>query len=99
MMSLPDMAAYLFPHLGHQACKQVLQDGLGVTLYEANPQQLHVLSSAGKISSVNSFSGEKVFLVNVRDVVKFMPQIRYMMSRLDVSELSHAHSSKRQRVS
>lgn len=37
MMSLPDMAAYLFPHLGHQTCKQVLQDGLGVTLYEANP--------------------------------------------------------------
>lgn len=37
MIALPDMAAYLFPHLGHQTCKQVLQDGLGVTLYEANP--------------------------------------------------------------
>lgn len=37
MMALPDMAAYLFPHLGHHTCKQVLQDGLGVTLYEANP--------------------------------------------------------------
>lgn len=37
MMALPDMAAYLFPHSGHGICKQVLQDGLGVTLYEANP--------------------------------------------------------------
>ncbi|KZS14054.1 Uncharacterized protein APZ42_020712 [Daphnia magna] len=100
MIALPDMAAYLFPHLGHQTCKQVLQDGLGVTLYEANPQQLQVLKSAGKVSSVSSLAGEKISLVNVRDVVQYMPQIRYMMSRLDGgAELSHAHSSKRQRVS
>lgn len=60
-----------------------------------------MLKSAGKVSSVGNLgSGEKVSLVNVRDVVQFMPQIRYMVSRLDGgAELSHAHSSKRQRVS
>lgn len=63
-------------------------------------QQLQVLKAAGKVSSVSSLGGEKVSLVNVRDVVQYMPQIRYMMSRLDGgAELSHAHSSKRQRVS
>jgi len=99
LVALPDMAAYLFPHLGHLACKQVLKDGLNVTLYEANPQQLQVLRAAGKISSVGSLSGEKIWLVNARDVVKYMPQIRYMMSRLDGTELNLAHSAKRQRVS
>lgn len=59
-----------------------------------------MLKSAGKVSSVSNLGGEKVSLVNVRDVVQFMPQIRYMIERLDEgAELSHAHSSKRQRVS
>ena len=57
---------------------------------------------SGKVSSVASMSVDKVSLVNVRDVVQYMPQIRYMMSRVDGGaggDMSHAHSSKRQRVS
>lgn len=59
---------------------------------------MQVLKSAGKVSSVGSLGLEKVSLVNVRDVVQYMPQIRFIMSRLDASaELNHP--SKRQRIS
>ena len=93
----------LDPALASCARQRVLLSigNIFVCSFVVSSQQLQVLKSAGKVSSVSSLGGgEKVSLVNVRDVVQFMPQIRYMMSRLDGSgELSHAHSSKRQRVS
>ena len=64
-----------------------------------------VSSVAGLVASAGG-GDVKVSLVNVRDVVQYMPQIRYMMSKLTVSggdatgDISHSHSSsKRQRVS
>lgn len=76
-----------------------------------------MLKAAGDVSTVGSYlaascadgSVAKVSLVNVRDVVQYMPQITYMMLRAAstgespaAADLSHSHSasaSKRQRVS
>lgn len=65
-----------------------------------NSQQLQVLKASGKVSSVGALvagsggdQAAKVSLVNVRDVVQYMPQIRYMMSKLTTTTTSGTGSA------
>ncbi|CAH0562183.1 unnamed protein product [Brassicogethes aeneus] len=87
LVTLPDLVANFFHNVSVQSCQQVMQV-LGIELYKPNSSQLRVLLENGKCGSVN----EAVPLVQVRNVIDFMPQLKYM---LNIPEIA----AKRQRTS
>ena len=56
-------------------------------------QQMNILRESGKCQSVNDI----LPLVQVRDVMQFMPQMKYMFSRMNAG--GEENPSKRQRTS
>ncbi|EFN69268.1 hypothetical protein EAG_13946 [Camponotus floridanus] len=101
LMTLPDFISNFFPACDIESCKQVLTDVLHIDLYQGNRQQMKMLMEAGKCSSLV----EDLPLIQVRSVMKYMPQFKYMFNRGDMVMPSSAHSSeehpakKRQRTS
>lgn len=92
LMTLPDFVAYFFPSVPVNSCRQVLQDVLGIELYRGNRQQMSILRDSGKCQSTQ----EMLPLVQVRDVMQYMPQIKYIVRGMSASE---ENPSKRQRTS
>lgn len=101
LMTLPDFVSQYFPSCDINGCRQVLTDVLGVDLYQGNRQQMQMLMEAGKCSSINA----ELPLIEVRSIMKFMPQMKYMFNPRNAGIPTPAHSSeehsakKRQRTS
>ncbi|XP_051167931.1 uncharacterized protein LOC127285795 isoform X3 [Leptopilina boulardi] len=77
LMTLPDFVQQYFPASDINSCRQVLTDVLGIDLYQGNRLQMEMLMKANKCSSLN----EELPLIQVRSVMKFMPQMKYMFNR------------------
>ncbi|XP_059479671.1 uncharacterized protein LOC132199161 [Neocloeon triangulifer] len=92
LMTMPDLVSIFFPNTQLHNCRKVLQEVLNIELFKGNTLQMRALMEAGKCSSLN----ETLPLIQVRDVMKFYPQISYIL-KVKSSEMGNA--SKRQRVS
>ncbi|KAK9298518.1 hypothetical protein QLX08_008192 [Tetragonisca angustula] len=102
LMTLPDFVAQYFPSCDINSCRQVLTDVLHIDLYQGNGLQMKMLKDAGKCSSLN----EELPLIQVKSIMKYMPQLKYMFNRgSEMVMPAPAHSSeehpakKRQRTS
>lgn len=101
LMTLPDFVSQYFPACDIISCRQVLTDVLHIDLYQGNRLQMKMLMEAGKCSSPN----EELPLIQVRSIMKYMPQLKYMFNRGEMVMPAPAHSSeehpakKRQRTS
>ncbi|XP_024946957.1 uncharacterized protein LOC107273904 isoform X3 [Cephus cinctus] len=101
LMTLPDFVSQYFPGCDINSCRQGLTDVLGVELYRGNRQQMKMLMEAGKCSSLN----EDLPLIQVRSIMNYMPQLKYIVNNRNVAMSTPAHSSeehpakKRQRTS
>ncbi|KAJ1532298.1 hypothetical protein ONE63_000907 [Megalurothrips usitatus] len=76
LMTLNDLTAHFFPNVHIQNCRQVLQDVLRVDLYRGNRQQMQIMKEAGKCQSTS----DSLPLVQVKHVMQFMPQLKYMFT-------------------
>uniref|UniRef100_A0A1B6L2S1 Uncharacterized protein n=1 Tax=Graphocephala atropunctata TaxID=36148 RepID=A0A1B6L2S1_9HEMI len=77
LMTIPDMVNYFFPSVSLNECRKVLQDVLQINLYKGNSQQMQVLKENGKCESMT----DTMPLIQLRDVVSYMPQMKYIMER------------------
>lgn len=76
MMTLPDFTSHFFPNVSVNNCRQGLQDVLRLDLYRGNRHQMSMLKEAGKCQSTS----DNLPLVQVKDVMQYMPQMRYMFA-------------------
>lgn len=90
LVTLPDLCSNFFNNVPVQSCQQVLQI-LDVDLFKPNNSQMQVLIENGKCQNIN----ETVPLVQVRSVIDFMPQLKYMLGSVSQSDMG----SKRPRNS
>lgn len=87
-MTLPDLNHYFFPGISLEACKRVLSV-LRIELYKGNRQQVQTFRESG------NHSAENMPLVQVRDVMQYMPQLSYMVR----AQHQDQPSNKRPRIS
>lgn len=92
LMTIPDLVSHFFPSVDMDKCRQVLQEVLKVNLYKGNSQQMQILRENQKCKSTN----EIVPLIQLRDVLQYMPQLKYMLER---PHCNNEPSNKRQRTS
>ncbi|KAJ8923856.1 hypothetical protein NQ315_010438 [Exocentrus adspersus] len=90
LVSLPDLVTNFFNNVPVQSCQQVMQV-LGIELFKANPSQMRLLLENGRCQNAN----ETIPLVQVRNVIDYMPQLKYMLSGMLTSDVA----AKRQRNS
>merc|ERR1712241_344841 len=89
MMTLPDFVKHFFPDLPLEKSREMLQEILKVVLYKGNSSHQDVLRAEGKCGVY-----DPVPLVLVKDIMTYMPQMKYMFTNMMTSE----PSSKRPRV-
>jgi len=89
MMTLPDFVKHFFPDLPIEKAREMLQEILKVTLYKGNSGHQDILRQEGKCQLYDPAP-----LVLVKDIMTYMPQIKYMFSNLAGGE----PASKRQKV-
>merc|ERR1719318_956904 len=89
MMSLPDFVKYFFPDLPLEKSREMLQEILKVVLYKGNSGHQEVLRTEGKCGVYGP-----VPLVLVKDIMTYMPQMKYMFSNM----MSTEPANKRPRV-
>merc|ERR1719461_2052586 len=89
MMTLPDFVKHFFPDLPLEKSREMLQEILKVVLYKGNTGHQEVLRAEGKCGVY-----DPVPLVLVKDIMTYMPQMKYMFTNMMSSE----PTSKRQRV-
>ncbi|KAL1493201.1 hypothetical protein ABEB36_011301 [Hypothenemus hampei] len=75
LVTLQDLITNYFHGVPLQNCQQVMQV-LNIEVYKANAGQMQVLIEEGKYTNRN----ETVPLVHVRDVLEYMPQLKYMLN-------------------
>ncbi|XP_017782771.1 PREDICTED: uncharacterized protein LOC108567069 isoform X2 [Nicrophorus vespilloides] len=80
LVTLNDLVNCFFNNVPIHSCQQVLQV-LGIDLYKGNTSQMQVLAENGKIQGVN----DTCPLVQVRNVIEFMPQVKYMLSGIEMA--------------
>jgi len=90
MMSLPDFVKHFFPDLPLEKSREMLQEILKVVLYKGNTGHQEVLRSEGKCGVY-----DPVPLVLVKDIMTYMPQMKYMFSNMMAGT---EPAGKRQRV-
>lgn len=88
MMTLPDFVKNFFPDLPLEKARDMLQEILKVVLYKGNTGHQEILRSEGKCQLY-----DPVPLVLVKDIMTYMPQIKYMFT-----QMMNEPSAKRQRV-
>jgi len=89
MMSLPDFVKHFFPDLPLEKSREMLQEILKVVLYKGNTGHQEVLRTEGKCGVY-----DPVPLVLVKDIMTYMPQMKYMFSNM----MSTEPANKRPRV-
>jgi hypothetical protein len=77
MMTLPDFVKHFFPDLPLEKSREMLQEILKVVLYKGNSGHQDILRSEGKCQLY-----DPVPLVLVKDIMTYMPQIKYMFSSM-----------------
>ncbi|KAK9889189.1 hypothetical protein WA026_004468 [Henosepilachna vigintioctopunctata] len=82
LVTLPDLCSSFFNNVPVQSCQQVFQV-LGVELFKPNNSQMQVLLENGKCQNIN----ETVPLVQVRNVIDYMPQLKYMLGGMLQSDM------------
>ena len=75
MMTLPDLVENFFPDLPLEKCRDMLQDILKIVLYKGNTGHQDILRQEGKCQLY-----DPVPLVFVKDIMTYMPQIKYMLA-------------------
>jgi len=90
MMSLPDFVKHFFPDLPLEKSREMLQEILKVVLYKGNTGHQEVLGTEGKCGVY-----DPVPLVLVKDIMTYMPQMKYMFSNMMAGT---EPAGKRQRV-
>nr|XP_023018974.1 uncharacterized protein LOC111507841 isoform X5 [Leptinotarsa decemlineata] len=90
LVTLPDLVTNFFNNVPVQSCQQVMQV-LGIEIFKANTSQMRLLVENGRYQNTS----ETIPLVQVRNVIDFMPQLKYMLSGMLTSDVA----SKRQRNS
>jgi len=90
MMSLPDFVKHFFPDLPLEKSREMLQEILKVVLYKGNSGHQEVLRTEGKCGVY-----DPVPLVLVKDIMTYMPQMKYMFSNMMSSDQP---ANKRPRV-
>jgi len=90
MMSLPDFVKHFFPDLPLEKSREMLQEILKVVLYKGNTGHQEVLRTEGKCGVY-----DPVPLVLVKDIMTYMPQMKYMFSNMMAGT---EPAGKRQRV-
>lgn len=95
MMTLPDFVKNFCHELSIERGRHMLQDILKVILYKGNRGHQEILKSEGKCLQF-----DPVPLVLVKDIMNYMPQMKYMLNNLasTSSSSSHHHPSKRMKV-
>ncbi|XP_011293574.1 polyglutamine-repeat protein pqn-41 [Musca domestica] len=76
LMTLTDFHNYLFPTVPLDQCKRLIE-ALGVELYKGNRHQVKVLMEHDRTYN------ENIPLVQVRDILKYMTQIMFMIRNQD----------------
>jgi len=94
MMTLPDFVRHFYPELSIEKARHMLQDILKVVLYKGNTGHQEILRGEGKC---NQF--DPVPLVLVKDIMNYMPQMKYMFNNIAATASTDPPSSKRTRVS
>jgi len=89
MMSLPDFVQNFFPDLPLEKSREMLQEILKVVLYKGNSGHQEVLRTEGKCGVY-----DPVPLVLVKDIMTYMPQMKYMFIKMADTE----PANKRTRV-
>jgi hypothetical protein len=89
MMTLPDFVKHFFPDLPLEKSREMLQEILKVVLYKGNTGHQDILRQEGKCQLY-----DPVPLVLVKDIMTYMPQIKYMFS-----SITSEPANKRPRVS
>lgn len=92
LITINDLLENFFPQVPAAKCREVLQNVLKVTLYSGNLQQKTVLKENKRCQNLN----DVVPLIQVKDVINYMPQMKYILERLSQTD---GNASKRQRVS
>merc|ERR1712223_156542 len=77
MMTLPDFVKHFYPDLTIEKARQMLQDILKVVLYKGNSGHQEILRSEGKCTRF-----DPVPLVLVKDIMNYMPQMKYMFANV-----------------
>lgn len=77
MMTLPDFVKHFFPDLPLEKSREMLQEILKVVLYKGNSGHQEILRQEGKCQLY-----DPVPLVLVKDIMTYMPQIKYMFSSI-----------------
>merc|ERR1719195_1831222 len=90
MMTLPDFVKHFFPDLPLEKSREMLQEILKVVLYKGNTGHQEVLRAEGKCQLY-----DPVPLVLVKDIMTYMPQMKYMFSNMMAGT---EPAGKRQRV-
>nr|XP_014287878.1 uncharacterized protein LOC106688092 isoform X4 [Halyomorpha halys] len=93
LMTVDDLLEYFFPGVSLAKCREVLQNVLQVTLYSGNLQQKTVLRENNKCKTLT----EVLPLIQLKDVMQYMPQLKYVMERHMNS--SGESAAKRARIS
>lgn len=93
MMSLPDFVKHFFPDLPLEKSREMLQEILKVVLYKGNTGHQDVLRQEGKCGVY-----DPVPLVLVKDIMTYMPQMKYMFSNMMAGNATDSPANKRQRV-
>ena len=94
MMTLPDFVRHFYPELSIEKARHMLQDILKVVLYKGNTGHQEILRGEGKC---NQF--DPVPLVLVKDIMNYMPQMKYMFNNIAATSGTEQPTSKRARVS
>merc|ERR1711874_804393 len=81
MMTLPDFVKHFFPDLPIEKAREMLQEILKVTLYKGNGGHQDILRQEGECQLYDPAP-----LVLVKDIMTYMPQIKYMFSNLASGE-------------
>lgn len=77
MMTLPDFVKHFFPDLPLEKSREMLQEILKVVLYKGNSGHQEILRTEEKCTLY-----DPVPLVLVKDIMTYMPQIKYMFSSM-----------------
>merc|ERR1712223_544067 len=93
MMTLPDFVKHFYPDLTIEKARQMLQDILKVVLYKGNSGHQEILRAEGKCTRF-----DPVPLVLVKDIMNYMPQMKYMLANVASSGNSDP-AAKRMKLS
>merc|ERR1719367_1517904 len=93
MMTLPDFVKHFYPDLTVEKAREMLQEILKVVLYKGNTGHQEILRAEGKCTKF-----DPVPLVLVKDIMNYMPQMKYMFANV-ASTGSSDPAAKRMKLS